>query len=75
MSSTATLDALNTIPARLEKIGVSQRFFAIFCEVNQTEMSRLFRGWKLLTGDQTEKFYEALSELEELVALAAVRKW
>ncbi len=62
-----TLDARNTIPARLEKLGMSQSFFAALCSTNKAEFSRLLNGQKPLSGEQTLDFCETLDRLEELV--------
>ena len=63
------LDARNTIPARLERLGINQRFFSELCGISQTEFSRYMSGDKPLGGGQTEKFYQTLSTLEELATL------
>jgi hypothetical protein len=60
------LDAKVTIPARLEKLGMSQRFFSELCEVSQTDLSRMLSGTKPMSGEQTKAFYGKLKSLEEL---------
>jgi hypothetical protein len=59
-----TLDARNTIPARLAQLDVSQSFFAEYCDLSKVDFSRILNGQKPMSGDQTEKFYAALADLE-----------
>jgi hypothetical protein len=69
VTAAPTLDARNTIPARLEKLGMSQSFFAQLCGTNKAEFSRMMNGLKPMSGDQTERFYETLDALDDLVTL------
>jgi transcriptional regulator with XRE-family HTH domain len=66
-TAVAALDARNTVPARLERLGMTQEFFAGLCGISKAELSRLLNGRKALSGDQTVEFYAMLSKLEELV--------
>jgi hypothetical protein len=68
-ATTPTLDARNTIPARLEKIGMSQGVFAKLCGTNKAEFSRMLNGLKPMSGSQTAEFYRMLDAVEEMVKL------
>jgi hypothetical protein len=70
-----TLDARNTIPARLEKLGMSQGFFAELCGSNKAEFSRLMNGIKPMSGSQTREFYAMLDSLEELTKFLEPMTW
>jgi hypothetical protein len=70
-----TLDARSTIPARLEKLGMSHGFFAELCGTNKANFSRLISGEKPMSGDQTEAFYKMLASCEELVKFLEPLSW
>ena len=69
MTAVPSLDARNRIPARLDKIKMSGRFFSELCGVSQSDFVKMMNGGKPLTGPQTTTFYEALDALEELTRL------
>jgi hypothetical protein len=62
-----SLDAANTLPVRLERIGVSRNFFAEYCGVSAADLSRCFTGVKKLDNQKSLKLDAALRELESLV--------
>jgi hypothetical protein len=66
-SVASTLDARNTIPARLDKLDVSQAFFAVYVGSNKAEFSRLMNGLKTMSGGQAEVFYGALDDLTWMI--------
>lgn len=65
-TATSTLDARNTIPARLEKLGLSVSAFVGLTGDSKAQMSRYLNGDTRMPADEVERLNSALDVLEKL---------
>ena len=68
MATAASLDAKRLIPQRLEKLGISTRFFAELVGSSQSEVSK-FLNDKPLGGQRTVEWKKTLDDLDKVAEL------